>query len=68
MWNGFHLGLKLPQEVAVGYAVLVLLANVWKYLSGNQTSMRFLCIPTALEEYLALPKKKLIMIDLRRKN
>ena len=58
-WNGFHLGLKLRQGAAVGYAVSVLLANVWTCLRGNQTSMRFSCMPPAVEEYLALPEEEI---------
>lgn len=40
------------------YAILVLLANVWTCLQGNQTSMRFECIPPTVKEYLALPPKE----------
>lgn len=58
-WNGFHLGLKLRQGAAIGYAVSVLLANVWTCLRGNQTSMRFSCMPPAVEEYLALPEEEI---------
>lgn len=53
-WNGFHLGLKLCQGAAVCYAVSVLLANIWTCMRGNQTSLRFSCMPPALEEYLSL--------------
>lgn len=31
-WNDFHLQLKVQQSAVVGYAVLVLLANIWTYL------------------------------------
>ena len=53
-WNGFHLGLKLRQGAAVCYAVSVLLANIWTCIRGNQTSLRFACMPPAVEKYLAL--------------
>lgn len=59
IWNGFHLRLKLPQGAAVRYVVSVLLTNVWTYLPGNQTSIRFLCMPPAVEKYLALPKEEI---------
>lgn len=32
-----------------------LLANIWTCIWGNQTSLQFVCIPPAVEEYLALP-------------
>ncbi len=54
-WNGFHLGLKIRQGAAVGYAVSVLLSNIWTCMRGNQTSYRFACTPPAVEEYLQLP-------------
>ena len=53
-WNGFHLDLKLCQGAAICYVVSVLLANIWTYLQGKQTSQRFCCAPSAVEEYLAL--------------
>lgn len=58
-WNGFYLGLKLRQGVAVGYAVWVLLTNVWTCLRGNQTSMRFQYMPSAVEEYFAWPEEEI---------
>lgn len=54
-WNGFHLGLKLCQDAAICYAVSVFLANIWTCIRGNQTSLQFACMPSAIEEYLALP-------------
>ncbi len=53
-WNGFHLGLKIRQGAAIGYAVSVLLSNIWTCMRGNQTSYRFAYAPPAVEEYLAL--------------
>lgn len=53
-WNGFHLGLKLQQGAAVCYALAVLLANAWTCMRGNQTSLRFRCMPPVLENYLFL--------------
>lgn len=43
----------------MGYAVLILLANVWTYVQDNQINMRFLYMLFAVEEYLALPEKEL---------
>ena len=51
-WNGFHLGLKIRQGAAIGYAVSVLLSNIWTCMRGNQTSYRFACAPSTPEEYL----------------
>lgn len=53
-WNGFHLGLKIRQAAAIGYAVSVLLSKIWTCMKGNQTSYWFACAPPAVEEYLAL--------------
>ena len=53
-WNGFHLQLKVRQGAAVGYAVSVLLANIWTCLQNNQTSLRFNYAPPEVEEYLQL--------------
>ena len=53
-WNGFHLTLQIRQGAAVGYAVSVLLSNIWTCLRGNQTSHRFRCAPPEVEEYLQL--------------
>lgn len=57
-WNGFHLGLKLQQGAALCYAVAALLANAWTCLRGNQTSLRFGCMPPAVEDYLFLGDNK----------
>lgn len=51
-WNGYYLGLKLSQGAAVSYAVAVFLGNIWTYIRGNQTSLRFACAPPTLEDYL----------------
>lgn len=51
-WNGYHLQLKVLQGAAIGYAVSVLLSNIWTCLRGNQTSYRFACAPPAVEAYL----------------
>ncbi len=51
-WNGFHLSFKVCQGAAVCYSVLVLLANIWTCIQGNQTSTRFRCMPFSLEDYL----------------
>ena len=51
-WNGFHLGLKLSQGAAVFYAISVLFTNAWTCMRGNQTSVRFGCMPPELEDYL----------------
>lgn len=53
-WNGFYLGLKIGQRVAVKYAVLMFLSNIWICIKGNQTSYWFTYIPLAVEEYLQL--------------
>ena len=53
-WNGFHLGLKICQRAAIGYAVSILLSNIWTCMRGNQTSYRFACAPPAVEEYFVL--------------
>lgn len=52
--NGFHLDLKLQQRAAICYATAVLLANAWTCLGGNQTSLRFGCMPPAVKDYLLL--------------
>lgn len=56
-WNGFHLNLKVRQGAAIGYAVSVLLANIWTCLRGNQTSLCFACPPPDVEDYLRLPQE-----------
>lgn len=40
-WNGFHLNLKICQSAIIGYAISVLLSNIWTCLRGNQTNIRF---------------------------
>lgn len=51
-WNGFYLGLKIQQGVAIGYTISVLLSNIWTYMRGNQISYRFACAPAMPEEFL----------------
>ncbi len=53
-WNRFHLGLKVSQGLPVYYAISVFLVNIWICIRGNQTSIRFVCAPSALETDLKL--------------
>lgn len=36
----------------MSYAVVVFLANIWTCIRGNQISLRFACVLSALEDYL----------------
>ena len=62
-WNGFHLQLKVRQGAAIGYAVSVVLGNIWTCLQGNQTGVRFRYAPPEVEKYLRLSNGNLAVRD-----
>lgn len=52
-FNGFKNDLKVGlSPIAAYFIVSVLLSNVHTCIYGNQTSIRFNCLPPSLEEYL----------------